>query len=362
MLLRRVSRPESEVVESLVGMQAQNPNDPYVALWSRLEGFRAEELAQLMLERQVARSTLMRGTIHLVTARDCLALRPHMQPIVERNYLTGNQFGRKVKGLAVEEVKNACIELLRTKPRSRAELKRSLAERWPDQDAEAMSFALYLIPLVQVTPRGVWGRSGQAKWALTEQWFEGTEVEPVSIDEVVLRYLGAFGPASVADAQQWCGLTRLNEVIDRLRSQLVSFQGPNGRELFDVPDAPRPDPDTPAPPRFFPEYDNIFISHADRSRMAPADFQTQMTNAWLAMGRDDRTGAAGKKPLSWSMFSVDGSLSGTWKLERNKGEATLLLQPMIELSDDDLEAVAEEGRALGEFLAAGSRLRVELVS
>jgi len=355
MLLRRVTRPAVEVVELLAGMQAQVPTDPYTALWSRLEGFRADELANLMLSREVVRCGLMRGTIHLVTARDCLGFRPHMQVIYDRVYGRGKLNGARL-GTDLEAVKSACVELLREQPRTRAEVKGLLSVRWPQHDPEALSSILPTVPTVQVTPRGVWGRTGQARLALTEEWLAGHPPVSMSIDDLVLRYLAAFGPASVADVRRWCGLTKLGEVVERLRPRLVTFRAGSGRELFDLPDAPRPDPDTPAPPRFFPEYDNVFISHEDRSRMAPPEFRNRMSTAWLAL--ESRNLPAGKtgpvsEPISFSMFSVNGFLSGTWKLDRQKDAATLLVQPIVEISDDDADDLAEEGSSMLAFLVPG---------
>src|SRR5687767_7626076 len=161
-LLRRVDRPALEVVDHLVGMQAQVPNDPYLALWSRIEGFDPGELAQLMLDRKVVRCGLMRGTIHLVTDRDSVALRPLMQPLFDRTY-GGRSFAGRL-GVDLEDVKAACLQLLTERPRTKAEVKAALSERWPDHDAEALAYVLPLIPAVQVTPRGVWGESAQARW------------------------------------------------------------------------------------------------------------------------------------------------------------------------------------------------------
>lgn len=365
MLLERAGRPAVEVVEHLVGQQAQVPGDPYIGLWSRIEGFDPQGLARLMLDRKVVRCGLMRGTIHLVTVRDALALRPLMQPWFDRTY-RGRSFAGRLGG-DLDSVRDYAVELLREKPRTKAEVKALLAERWPDHAPDALQYVLPLIPAVQVTPRGVWGQSAQARWALIEQWAGPEPAAETSIDQVVLRYLAAFGPATVSDVRQWCGVTKLKEVVERLRPQLDCFRDANGRELFDLPDAPRPDPGTPAPPRFFPEYDNVFISHADRSRMAPEEFRGKMGAAWLAT--ETRNLAPGAKapenlPLSWSMFSVDGFLSGTWKAQLRDGRHGLLLQPMVRISDDEAEELAAEGRRLLAFLTGTAKpdlLEVEFV-
>ncbi len=348
MLLERVSRPALEIVDLLAGMQAQEPLDPYLGLWSRLEGFRPDELADLLLDRRVVRATLMRGTIHLVTASDFFLLRPFVQSLVARTYRRA--FGAGIKGVGIDEVEAACVEILREEPRTRGELRRVLAERWPQADAEAMSFMLYAVPLIQTTPRGVWGRTGPARWALADQWLAGNTAPAGTVDDIVLRYLGAFGPATVADARQWSGVSGLKEVFERLRPQLVIFRDPSGRELFDLPDAPRPDPDIPAPPRFLPQFDNVFLSHEDRSRMSPEPFGSEMTNIWNAIGTGKLAGR-GQSPVSWSMFLLDGYLSGTWKIEKEEDRATLIIQPMVKFNDADGQALAEEGSGLLGLLA-----------
>ena len=335
LLLRRVRRPAAEVVEHLVGMQAQEPRDPYVGLWTRLEGFDPGELGGLVSGRQVVRSPLMRTTIHLVSARDCLTLAPLLRPVLERNYWTGSPFGRKVKGVDLDAVLAAGRALLDEQPRTNAQLRAFMAERWPDYDPTSLAYAVHhLVPVVQVPPRGVWGQKGLPTWATTERWL-GRPVEAApSIDQVVLRYVAAFGPASTMDVQAWSGLTRLREVTDRLRPQLRTFRNEAGRELFDLPDAPRPDPDTPAPVRFLPQYDNVALSHADRSHMS--------------------TGAAAKWPtdgLHWSALLVDGFVAGVWRLARDRKAAALTVRLFDTLTGQDQSEVAEEGERLLAFLA-----------
>jgi hypothetical protein len=151
-----------------------------------------------------------------------------------------------------------------------------------------------------------------------------------------VRYLGAFGPAGVKDAQTWSGLTRLGEVFERLRPRLSTFRDERGRELFDLPDAPRPDPDTPAPPRFLPEFDNLILSHADRARVIADDY---------------RRALASKNGMVPATFLVDGFVRGTWKTQRTHGKATLVIEPFEALSGKDRDVLAEEGERLLRFMA-----------
>jgi Winged helix DNA-binding domain len=335
LLLRRVERPAADVVEHLVGMQAQEPRDPYVGLWSRIEGFRPEALEGLIAQREAVRLTLMRATIHLVTARDCLALRPALQVVCERVFRSGSPFGRRLGEADVDEIVAAGREFVEDEPRTRAHLRSLLGERWPDRDAEAMAQAVsYLLPLVQVPPRGLWSRSGQATLATVESWLgRPLDGDPVP-DRAVLRYLGAFGPASVQDVTMWSGFTRVREVVERLRGGLQTFQDENGVELFDLPDAPLAAPDTPAPVRFLPEYDNVFLAHADRSRIGdPAD------RPRLGFG-DDRF---------FKLLLVGGFLRAAWRIV----DGDVVVKPARKLSKRDAAAVEAEGRRLTRFLGGG---------
>jgi Winged helix DNA-binding domain len=335
LLLRRVRRPAAEVVEHLVGMQAQEPRDPYVGLWARLDGFDPHELGRMVADRQAVRTPLMRATIHLVTARDALTLHPLVRPVLERNLWTGSPFGRQLEGLEVDEVLAAGRKLLDEQPRTTAQLRALLGGRWPDHDASSLAYAVHhLVPVVQIPPRGVWGQKGLPTWAVAETWL-GRPLDPdPSIDQVVLRYLAAFGPASVMDVQTWSGLTRLREVVDRLRPRLRPFRDEAGRELFDLPDAPRPDPDTPAPVRFLPQYDNVALSHADRGHLS--------AGAAAGWPSDD---------LHWSPLLVDGFVAGVWRLVRDRKVATLTVRPFGPLSTRDQAALDQEADRLLALLA-----------
>jgi hypothetical protein len=337
LLLHRRKLSATEAIEQLVGMQAQAPNAPYVGLWTRLEGFRPDELAELISERRAVRAPLMRATIHLVTACDCLTLRPVVQPVLERSLYTDSPFGRNLARMDFQALVAAGRALLDERPRTRAELGPLLRERWPDRDATSLAYAIsYLVPLVQVPPRGIWGAGGQATWATAETWL-GRALEPdPSPDGMVMRYLAAFGPATVRDVQTWSGLTRLREVMERLRPGLRSFRDEHGNELLDLPDAPRPDPETPAPPRFLPEYDNVLLSHADRSRII-----TDGRRPPLFPGSGGVLGTV----------LIDGFFRGTWKITSHRGSATLLIEPFEPLQEPDRTALAEEGERLVRFVA-----------
>jgi winged helix DNA-binding protein len=342
MLLERANLSASDAIERLVGMQAQVPIDPYVGLWSRLDGFRPEELADLLTKRRAVRASLMRATIHLVTARDMRRLRPLMEPVIARMFWTGSPFGRAIKGVDTDSLVAVVKELIEERPRARAELRPLLAERWPDHDDDALSAIAYLLPVVQVTPRGVWGQSGRATWTTAESWL-GRPLDPTpSIDDLVVRYFAGYGPASVMDIQAWCGLTKLRDVVERLRPRLRVFRDEDGRELFDVPDGPRPEPDTPAPARFLPEYDNALLGYKDRTRMI-----VEESRRWL---ESDILG-------NFSTFLVDGRIGGRWKFTRERDIATLTIEPVIRLSNAEAAELTDEGSRLLVFLApdAGAR-------
>ncbi len=330
-LLRRHKASASYEIEYLVAMQAQIPNAPYVGLWTRLEGFQPNELADLVITRRAVRLGLMRNTVHLVSARDALELRPLFQPLMVRALKT-THFGRNLAGMDLKPVVLKATSLMKEKPRTLAQLGALLHQHWPDRDANSLAYAVrYLAALVQVPPRGIWGKSGAATCTTAELWLGRPQARKPSIDKLVVRYLAAFGPATISDVSTWSGLTALRDVFERLRQQLRTFRDERGRELFDVPEGPLPDPETPAPPRFLPEYDNLLIGHDDRTRVIDREYRHSIFMGTLL---------------------VDGFVQGTWAVKRTRDTAVLTIEPLRRLTKSERLAIGEEGERLINFAAS----------
>ncbi|MFF4105505.1 winged helix DNA-binding domain-containing protein [Streptomyces sp. NPDC001903] len=336
LLLSRAALRAEDAVAHLLGLQAQNVKPPYFQLHARLAGFRPAELAELMESRKVVRMVTMRSTIHTHTAHDALTLRPLVQAARDREV---NVFRKGLVGVDLERLGELARAFVEAEPRTMGEIREELLAYWPDADPQSLSVAARcLLPLVQVTPRGVWGRSGQVRLTTLQQWTgrpragDPPAEAPAApaLDEVVLRYLGAFGPASVKDMQTWAGLTRLREAFERLRPRLAVFRDEHGVELFDLPDAPRPDADTPAPPRFLPEFDNLLLSHADRTRVIAPELKGR---TW--------TGNQAHRTLL-----VDGFVAGLWQWEG----ASLTVDLFGKASKADKEHIVAEGeRVIAEM-------------
>jgi hypothetical protein len=338
LLLERSPTAPADALAQLVGLQAQVPHDPHTALWSRLAGFRPEQLSELLLERRAVRTVLMRGTIHLVTADDCLTLRPLVQPVLDRELARHAEYAPKLARVDLHEVAAFGAALL-AEPHTGPELRAALAARFPHHDPAALALVCRnRLALVQVPPRGLWGRSAQPTLATAEAWLGRPLARRSSLDELVLRYLAAFGPASTADVSAWSGLTGLREVVERLRPRLRTFRTEGGRELFDLPDAPRPDAATPAPVRFLPEYDNLLLSHADRTRFVSARHRAALAQA--------------EGPVRGTVLH-DGVVAGVWRVERDHrdGDARLVVNTPA-LPRRALASIGAEARRLLRLLAA----------
>jgi hypothetical protein len=273
----------------------------------------------------------MRSTIHLVTARDCLGLRPLFQAFLERALHTATPFGRQVVGMDMTVLVAAARKALDERPRTLAELGTVLHQRWPDRDPASLAYAVrHLVPLVQVPPRGLWGRSGAARCATAEAWLGRPLQAKPSLEKLILRYLAAFGPATVADIQAWSGLRGLRPTVEHLRPRLRSLKDAAGRELLDVPDGFLPDPDTAAPPRFLPEFDNLLLAHADRTRVVSNEHRSV---------------------IGFRTVLVDGMVRATWTIARQPEAATLTVECLTPIRKTDRTAVADEGARLLAFVA-----------
>lgn len=341
-----------ETVEHLIGLQAQAPFPPYYGLWSRIARFRPADLAELIENRAVVRIALMRGTIHLVSARDCLPLRRLTQPMLDRVFRTNH--GKRLPGVDLAAVAAAGRELVESEPMTFSQLGDALAKHWPDYPPADLAQAVRThVPLVQVPPRAVWGRSGQSLHTSAESWLAHpepalghpearTEQDPEPRTEqdlvwLVTRYLAAFGPATVRDIQAWSGLTGLRAAVEALRPALVTFRTESGTELFDLPDAPRPPADTPAPVRLIAEFDNLVLSHADRTRIVSEDHRARLYTV---------------NGIFPGTVLIDGFVAGKWRLATTRGTATLTIELWTPAADPEArEALEAEAARLLDFAA-----------
>jgi Winged helix DNA-binding domain len=332
-LLHRTKLSAVKAIERLAGMQAQLPNAPYIGLWTRLDGFDPDELAQLITNRLAVRIVLMRSTLHLVTARDCRAWWPIVQPVLEC-HLRSSEFGKHIAGLDTIKLISVGRELVEEGFFTHAELANALRQYWPKGDCQSIAYALRThVPMVQAPPRGVWGLSGKSTWTFAERWLRKPFSQDTSPKRLILRYLAAFGPASVGDVQAWSGLAGLSEILEILRPRLRTFSDERGRELFDVPAGPLPDANTFAPPRFLPDYDNVLLAHADRTRVIPQEYRQRIG-------------------IGTPTVLIDGFVRGTWRITRNNSVATLEITCFEPPSKADTTNLTAEGKRLLSFVAA----------
>lgn len=335
MLLTRVNLPVLDAIERLVGIQAQDPSAPYFGLWTRLEEFRPDDLSNLIQNKKVMRLALMRSTIHLVSSKDGMSLRPLIQSV--QDTVLKNSFGKHLNGLDTQAVAEAGRALVETMPLTFSELGKLLGKRWPNVESAALAAVVRtLVPLVQLPPRGIWGKSGQAIHTSAEAWIGRLPFSKLTTEDIILRYLSAFGPATIQDIQVWSGLTRLKEKVEQLLPQLIIFHNEQGNELLDIPSAPRPDQNVPSPPRFLGGFDNILLSYADRKRIIDESYRNIVFT---------------KNGIIRPTILIDGFVSGLWKVQKEKGTVKLIIEFFKKLPDEEYNALTEEGTRLLDFLA-----------
>ncbi|MCR6482791.1 winged helix DNA-binding domain-containing protein [Amycolatopsis sp. OK19-0408] len=337
LLLDRADLPVRDAVAHLAGLQAQEPQEPFTGLWSRLRAFDPAALSGLLTGRHVVRTHLMRRTVHLLTADDVLAWRTRFDTMLRQRVL--GTYRRELDGVDLDELAAAGRAVLADgEPRSMGELARAVADRWPSAGPRPLGEMLIaaLIPVAQLPPRGVWRTKGGVRNLPLESWL-GREPSPAAGDDraLVRRYLAAYGPAATADLRAWSGLTGLPATVKALREELVVFRDERGRELLDLPGAPLPDPDTPAPVRFLPAFDNAILGYDDRTRVID-DVHRGLS-------------VAGER-----VALVDGRVSATWTVD----DATVVVRPLRRLSKPERADVVEEGTGLAKFLSDGESDRV----
>ena len=333
-LLERAPMTPYEAISHLVGLQAQTPKSWYLTLWSRLRDIDPVAIGAMLESRRLVRSWFMRQTIHLVTDVDAPILRAFTQPVIERS--VRGKWLETLRGIDLGELAIAVRTFSEAAPRTPQELTAHVIARWPSatDHIAITNAAKALVPLVQEPPRGVWGRGGAVRLSPLDTWLGTAIPDRVDPAPIVRRYLAAYGPASVADAQMWSGVTRLGEVFERLRPELTTFRDRTGGELFDLPDAPRPDPATPAPVRFLADYDNLLLAHADRSRFGDSE------------AREKLLYREGPYP---SHLLVDGRVAGVWFPRTEGPRVTATINTLWSLDAADEEAVRAEADAMLRF-------------
>jgi len=330
-LLERERVPAVDVVGRLVGMQGQEPKHPYVGLWSRIEGFGEAELDQAVADRDVVRATMFRGTLHLLTSADYLRFRTTVSPVLEAGLKV---LGDRGEGLEPEKVVAAAEKLLAKEPLTFTEVRDALQQQFPDVNERALGYCTrMLVPLVMYPADVRWSWTANSRFTPAEDWIGKKLRAKPDPGELVMRYLAAFGPATPADFQTWSGLQKAKPLFDKL--ELETFTDEAGKTLYDVPDAPRPDPDTPAPVRFLPEFDNILLSHAKRERIIADEHKPAVYTKNLRVK---------------ATYTVEGVVAGLWTAEKRRGVATLTLTPFGRLLKKTQTELEREGTALLRFL------------
>ncbi len=335
MLLHRENQSVPAAIERLVGLQAQLPLPPYIGLWSRLRDFSRKDLASLIENRTVVKGTLMRATLHLVTADDFVRFRTTLQSMLTS--AAGTIAKRRGSAADLRTVLEAAKGYIAEKPRTFADISKMLSEFRPGEDVGAMRYAVRTqVPLVQVPIADGWSYPGNPSFTLAESWIGRPVSGEDNVKDLVLRYLAGFGPASPNDFQTWSGL-KAKEVFDELKPGLQVYRDEKRKELFDLPDVPLPSGDTPAPVRFLPEFDNLLLSHANRARVLADEHRAKVFLPGLRVR---------------GTVLVDGFVAGAWRIEKAKDAVTLLIEPFGTLSPQDRDALVEEGEALVRFVEA----------
>lgn len=332
-LLARADLDSRSGIASLVALQSQIPNPPYIGLWTRLRRFERDDLTALLESRQVVRAPWLRSTLHLVTAADHQRFQAVIQPALARGLRSF--FGARARGLDIDRLVEIAKPYLEAETPAIGALRDHLLKHVPDQDKQAMAYAVRShLPLVQVPPSGTWGVGTRATYTTAESWLG--PAEPSDLGALFRRYLAAFGPASVMDFQTWTGMTGLKSLLAASLAELVDYRDDAGKVCFDLPDLSIEAADAPAPIRFLPEYDNILIAHKDRRRILP---EAHRKKVFVSAGR-----------VLGSVI-IDGFVGAIWRVKRDKARASLRVSLFEAQAAETRAAVESEGLALLRFIA-----------
>jgi hypothetical protein len=329
LLLERQELPADEAIARVAGLQAQAAVPPFVGLWTRLSGFDAAELQSLIDERRIVRATLMRHTIHFVPAGDYPWLRPTIQPALDSNFNAHTR--KRLAGIDTEPFIAAARKEFSKRPLTFSQVKELIRVHAEETNVDAIAYAVRTkLPLIGVPNGSRWRFGGRAPFVLGEDWL-GRKLEKPDPQEMVRRYLAAFGPATPGDATAWSGVGGMRQVFESMRSELRTFRDEGGRELFDVPDGLLPGADVEAPVRFLPEFDNTLLGHRDRSRVIADDHRSRI---YVGAGLMNGT------------VLVDGFAVATWRMR----DGELALEPFRKLTKAEQKAMEPEADALREWL------------
>jgi hypothetical protein len=324
LLLERARLPIPRALERLGGIQDQYAPNAYIRLWSCLEEFRRDDLTRALERRSVIQGTLMRSTIHVVSRRDYWPFAVAIRRAQRDWWLRVQKPRPDVRRL--ERIAQTLRRLTADGPRRQEELVEAVGAGW--------SMVGPWLELVRVPPSGTWEKRRANLFQTAERWVGGEDVdEDAALDRLVRRYLGAFGPASPDDIGLWAGTKPrdLEPALKRLR--LRRFRKESGDELLDVPRAPLPDPETPAPVRFLPTWDAVLLVHARRTGVLPEEHRPRIFNT--------------KSPFSFPTFLVDGAVAGTWRDE----DGAVRLEPFGRLARAVRRELEEEAERLARFHA-----------
>jgi DNA glycosylase AlkZ-like len=328
MLLERSRASVPRTLERMAGLQAQYAPSMYIGLWSRLAGFERGALERALERRAVVQGTLMRSTIHLVSRRDYWPFAVAIWEGRREWWLRTHRDGPSAAGVS------AAARRLRRRLAGGSLRRTEIEEFFGKSGAELVAGIGHWLDLIRLPPSGTWERRRADLYAAAEAWLGPTKVSvEEAVDHLVRRYLGGFGPATGTEIAAWAGLPqrRIAPALDRLR--LRRFRSEDGEELLDLPRAPLPDGESPAPVRFLPVFDATLLVHCRRTGILPEEHRPKVFNV--------------KMPHSANTFLVDGAVAGTWKYEQER----VRVDPFGRLQRAARRALGEQGERLAAFHA-----------